>query len=40
MVALTRHMKSRSVAVMAGWGFMEWCMTRMAGSGEGEGKMN
>lgn len=32
--ALTRHMKSRSVAVMAGWGFMEWCMTRMAGSGE------
>lgn len=30
--ARTRHMKSRSVAVMAGWGFMEWCMTRMAGS--------
>lgn len=23
LVALTRHMKSRSVAVMAGWGFME-----------------
>lgn len=22
-LALTRHMKSRSVAVMAGWGFME-----------------
>lgn len=30
-------MKSSSVAVMAGWGFMEWCMTRMAGSGEGQG---
>lgn len=39
-VALTRHMKSRSVAVMAGWGFMEWCMTRMAGSRECEIKMN
>lgn len=35
--ALTLHMKSSSVAVMAGWGFMEWCMTRMAGSGGGTG---
>lgn len=25
-------MKSSRVAVIAGWGFMEWYMTKMAGS--------
>ena len=31
-LCMMRQRKSRRVAVMAGWGRIEWCITRMAGS--------